>query len=121
MSLEGLKNFNVGYGFPFHKEARFVRFENNNFVYESKRRITLSKLLLAIPFLLIIRLKGFPLKEALKESPVQCSRAILAATIVGLPIIFALDIIATLFTQPIGRALEKRAKQVQLNNGANDI
>ena len=95
MSLEGLKKFNAGYGFPFHKEARD----------KGKRGDIKFKLFLTVPFLSIILTKG---KIPLKEEPACCSRTILASTIVGLPIVFALDIIATLFTQPIGRALEKR-------------
>jgi hypothetical protein len=102
MISEGLRKFNAGYGFPFHIAARSSK---NKIFYEGKRENTRIRLLLTIPFFAIIRLKcQLPLKEA----PELCSRAILASTIVGLPIIFALDIIATLFTQPIGRALEKR-------------
>jgi hypothetical protein len=101
MSLEGLREFNHGFGFAFHKEIRFCG---------SKRDDTAIKILFAIPFFGYIT-DG---KPDLKLYPAASCRAILASTIVGLPIVFLLDIIATLFTQPIGRALEKRrAQQLQ--------
>jgi hypothetical protein len=93
MSLEGLRKFNEGYGFPFHKKVR----ED----FDGKRDYVAYQALSTIPFF-------ESLNEVRTECPGSYSRIILASTIVGLPIIFALDIIATLFTQPIGRALEKR-------------
>ncbi|MFV0340035.1 MAG: hypothetical protein ACK5MA_05310 [Parachlamydiaceae bacterium] len=90
MSLEGLRKFNEGYGFPLHRNPE-----------DSKLMLIFARITAAIPF---FGLRGIEPRT----NPAESSRIILASTIVGLPIIFALDIIATLFTQPIGRALEKR-------------
>ena len=94
MSLDGLRKFNAGYGFPLHRKPGVT-----------KRSELIGSTILAIPFAALILTKCNPKP---KLDPASLSRTILASTIVGLPIIFALDIIATLFTQPIGRALEKR-------------
>ncbi len=96
MSVERLKKFNIGYGFPLHRPS-----------YITKRHQLHRTTLLAIP-VLGIALLG---RNDIKDLPALGSRAILASTIVGLPIIFLLDIIATLVTQPLGRHLKKRARQ----------
>ncbi|MFV0340036.1 MAG: hypothetical protein ACK5MA_05315 [Parachlamydiaceae bacterium] len=103
MSLEGLRKFNMGYGFPLHKEGRYPGSKTVNVIY---------KIIVAVPFTgLFLPRFGIPLRE----HPAIFSRTILASSIVGLPIVCVLDIIATLFTQPIGKALEKRrARQLEL-------
>ncbi len=116
MSIEGLRRFNAGYGFPFHKESRTIKNDHNITQKNGKVVTTLAKIMVSIPFLAIILANkdNKPANKIFKYEPGFRSRFIMASTIVGLPIVCALDIIATLITQPIGRVLEKRrAQQLQ--------
>lgn len=99
MSLQGLRNFNSAYGFiPLHHK-------NSTGANQKKSEQMFAKLLCSVPVLgLIIAHKDKGINFDLSSRITLCT--------VGLfPLVFALDVIATVVTQPLGRFLENRKAQ----------
>jgi hypothetical protein len=96
MSLEGLRKFNQAYGFPInHKSASPER---------SRMEELVQKIFLAVPIFGVLVAHHNPQITDLNRA----SRAVLSTTLICLPLVFALDIIATLVTQPLQKILDHR-------------
>ncbi len=104
MSLESLRKFNQAYGYPLnHNEVRSPE--------RSRMEELINKVLLAVPFLGLILAHNSPAKTDLNRA----SRSVLSATIIFLPLVLALDVIATVITQPLQKILDhKRVVRIEV-------
>ncbi|MFV0340037.1 MAG: hypothetical protein ACK5MA_05320 [Parachlamydiaceae bacterium] len=104
MSLESLRKFNQAYGYPLnHNEVRSPE--------RSRMEELINKVLLAVPFLGLILAHKSPAKTDLNRA----SRSVLSATIIFLPLVLALDVIATVITQPLQKILDhKRVVRIEV-------
>lgn len=100
MSIEGLREFNGGFGFPLVKGHQSTKYFGN-----SRSKEIIGKLFASIPFAIIFAIIG---GAKAKEDPAAFARGFMCTTIVLIPIVVILDLIGTALLIPLCNRLEKK-------------